>query len=104
MHFVFRKADNVLLYQTHTAQQESNEWAACLANEGGVAGDYIRIEAAIDIPAGYIATLNDAQDTVTAVEDPRLVAQRTNQASGQAKLRDLGLSDDEISALMKASE
>ena len=56
MHFVFRKADNVLLYQTHTAQQESNEWAACLANEGGVAGDYIRIEAAIDIPAGYIAT------------------------------------------------
>jgi hypothetical protein len=103
MYFVFRKSDNVLLYQSHTAKQEANEWTACLANEGGVAGDYIRIEAAIDVPAGYIATLNDAQDTVTAVEDPRLVAQRTNRASGQAKLRDLGLTDDEIVALMKAS-
>jgi len=104
MFFVFRKSDNVLLYQSQTARQEANEWAACLANEGGVAADYIRIEAAIDIPSGYIATLNDAQDTVTAVEDPRLVAQRTNQESGKAKLKVLGLTDDEIAALMKASE
>ena len=99
MFFVFRKADNILLYQSQTARQESNEWAACLANEGGVAADYVRIEAAIDIPAGHIATLNDAQDTVTAIEHPRQVAQRANKASGDAKLKALGLTDEEIAAM-----
>ena len=104
MYFVFRKSDGVILYQAHTANQAANEWAVCLRAEGGVAADYVRITADIDIPSGHVATLNDAQDTVTAVEDPRLVAQRTNQESGKAKLKVLGLTDGEISALMKARE
>tara|TARA_Y100000310_G_scaffold55555_1_gene50918 strand:- start:894 stop:1205 length:312 start_codon:yes stop_codon:yes gene_type:complete len=101
MYFVFRKSDSVILYQSYTAQQASNEWAACLRAEGGDAGDYIRIEAEVDIPAGYVATLNDAQDTVTAVEDSRITVRRQNQESGWAKLRVLGLTDDEIEALGK---
>ena len=99
MYFVFRKSDGVILYQSYTSEQAENEWTVCLRAEGGIADDYIRIVADIDIPSGYIATLNDAQDTVIPIEDPKLVARKQVKESANAKLATLGFTDEEIEAL-----
>ena len=102
MYYIFRKADGVVLYMTHTLQQLENEKQACLANEGGTLDDYTIIEG-VAKPRGMTPIL-DSGGQVDFVLPEATVAKRAARASGQAKLRDLGLSDDEIAALMKASE
>lgn len=46
--YTFRKSDGTHLYTAYNAESQVGQWAACLANEGGVTGDYIVIETAND--------------------------------------------------------
>ena len=97
-YYIFRKIDSVLLYKANSEEQYANEKVACLQNEGGAENDYIYITSDIDIPRGYIPTLNEAQNEVIAIENPIRVARRQAQESANAKLVALGFTDDEIEA------
>jgi hypothetical protein len=97
MHFIFRKSDGVILYTPATARQFENEWAACLANEGGTADDYEVVEADGPIPRGTLPTL--VEGVVTFPRHPEMVARDATMTVLRDKLKNLGLTDDEINAL-----
>ena len=97
-YYIFRKIDSVLLYRANSEKQYANEKVACLQNEGGAENDYIYLTSDIDIPRGYIPTINEAQNEVIAIENPIRVARRQAHESANAKLTALGFTDEEIKA------
>jgi hypothetical protein len=101
MYLIFRKTNGELLYQAHSSKQAENEIAACLQNEGGVAEDYQTVEVTDDpnfIPIGHFATL--VLGEVVVAELPEVTARNAARESGKSKLIALGLTTDEISAIV----
>lgn len=98
MHFIFRIADGVVLYTPATDNQRDNEWAACLANEGGVADDYIVVEAPGPIPNGMMPELT-CIGGVTFVPNPARVAREAAVIVVSEKMKSWGLTDADLEVL-----
>ena len=100
MHYIFRKLDKVILYTPGTARQFENEWEACLRNEGGVAEDYVVVEAEGPPPPGMVPSLTP-DNQVEFIPNPKIVAKEKARARLSTKFRALGLTDAEIRLLIR---
>lgn len=99
MWFIFRAVDKVLLHSGTRPGQEENEWQACLANEGGVEADFVKVERTGSIPVEQIPVLQD-NGTVSVGPNPFRVERDRKMKQARTKLAGLGLTDDEISVLL----
>ena len=101
MYYIFRKSDGVLLYAPNRAEQLINAQSACLANEGGVEDDYATVEVDVSrTPEGQVPALQ-ADGTVTFEPNPLRVAREVINQSAKEKLNALGLTDEEVSAIVR---
>lgn len=92
--YTFRKSDGVHLYLANSEGQQVGQWAACLANEGGVASDFVVKESDVIILSGQVATLEN--DAIVIQIDPSVTARLDAMATFKEKLIGLGLTSDQV--------
>lgn len=97
MYFIFKQSDKTLLYLGFTDEQLAHEWDACLANEGGIASDYLIVQTDdAEVPEGSVPMLA-GMDFVVFIPNPTIVARNNNTDGAIVKFRNLGFTDEEIS-------
>ena len=97
-HVIYRKSDRLyagICWPPQPLATEINN--VCNSELGGVPDDYAAVEVA-NIPRGYIPVISESGE-VTFTENLKLVARREAKTAAVAKLKALGLTDDEINAL-----
>ena len=97
-YYIFRKADNTLLYVAYSETQYMNEKAACLRHEGVVEDDYIYATSETSPSPGMVAVLS-ASNEVEFQLNPIREARRVAKEGLDVKLKALGLNDTDLSAL-----
>jgi hypothetical protein len=103
---IYRKSDRLVAGISHRRRTPTQETAAvaaeirnvCASELGGVAGDYGTVKVAQAIVPDMDIVVNQ-DGSVTWVDNPAVVAQRQNKESARIKLKALGLTDEEITAL-----
>ena len=103
---IYRKSDKLIVGIAHerrtselTIAAVASELSSILASElAGISEDYGTVEVEQATFAGKNTVVN-SDGSVTWVDTPAIVAKRKNKASAQAKLKALGLTDEEVAAL-----
>jgi len=98
MFYTFLKSTGVHLYTASNAQSQAGQWAACLANETGVASDFVVKESDSIILSGQIATLQN--DRVIMSSDPEVTARLGQINALKAKLIGLGLTPGQVDLII----
>ena len=97
-YYTFRKSDNTHLYTAHNEKSQEGQWAACLANEGGVAEDFIVITSTRQLPERMEATL--VGNKLTFVEAAEVIVQRLLSDQIATRLKGLGFTEEESRRLL----
>ena len=98
MFYTFLKSTGLHLYTATNAESQKGQWAACLANEGGVASDFVVKESDSLILSGEIATLENNRVIIST--DPEVTARLDERKALKAHLIGLGLTSRQVDLIV----
>lgn len=98
MFYTFLKSTGLHLYTAPNAESQKGQWAACLANEGGVASDFVVKESDSVIMSGEIATLEN--NRIIMSTDPEVTARLDERKALKEKLIGLGLTQRQVDLIV----